>query len=412
MFTGVFWSSLAGSLLRIVLGLAAGTLLGIGFAILAFFSETFREFLRVPCQLIRTVPIACFVVLLLIWVGTRTLTIIVTFLIVFPNLYFQTLEGMGKVDAGLLEMAKVYAMPRMAQACYLYRPAIYPYVRAGLEVAAGNAWKAGVAAEMIGLVGNSIGEQIYLSKIYLDTAGVFSWTLVLVFVSAVVTGILLGLVDRVFMASFPACRRKPTNRQQALESGMGLEIDGLSMSYGDNRLWHGRKIQLSLQTGGIYALMAPSGEGKTTLFRILAGLEKATEGKVSVPPQNVALAFEESRFIPDATLEKNLRLVGIWQEDLPKLLEELFTGNELAKPMQEYSLGMKRRAEVIRCLLSDRALLILDEPFNGLDEENRKRLAEFVKKQQKGRLILFSTHKQSEAMLLGAKILKNNWNFC
>ena len=411
VITKTFWICLGGSFARILIGLFLGAVFGVGCAVLSFFSEVFRDFLRVPCQLMKTVPIACFVVLLLIWMGTKPLTAIVTFLIVFPNLYFQTLEGMGQVDCGLLEMAEVYAMPRIARAWYLYRPAIYPYVRAALEVSAGNAWKAGVAAEMIGLPGNSIGEQIYLSKIYLDTAGVFAWTLVLVLLSAAVTGLLLRAADLVFAIPLQLGKRGCRSEKTTAPKSIGLEIKGLGMRYGDIRLWQGKSIDLSLPPDGVYALMAPSGEGKTTLFRILAGLERAQEGSFSVATQRVALAFEESRFVPDITLERNLALLGIWSEQLSQILQQLLTREDLEKPMREYSLGMKRRAEVARCLLSDRDILLLDEPFNGLDEENRQRTAEFIRKYRNGRLILFSTHKQSEVQLLGAKILKNDWNF-
>ena len=111
------------------------------------------------------------------------------------------------------------------------------------------------------------------------------------------------------------------------------------------------------------------------------------------------------------TLEDNLKLAGISWETVKQDCLELLSEEELRKPLSQYSLGMGHRAEVLRCMLSPASVLLLDEPFNGMDETMRKKAAEFIKKRQKGRLLLCITHKREEAALLQAEILKKNWNF-
>ena len=133
------------------------------------------------------------------------------------------------------------------------------------------------------------------------------------------------------------------------------------------------------------------------------------QGEEEIP--DTALAFEEERFVETLTLEENLKLAGIAGTEAETACRALLSEAELQKPLGQYSLGMGRRAEVLRCMLSSATVLLLDEPFNGMDENTRKKAADFIKKHQKGRLLLCITHKREETALLQAEILKKNWNF-
>lgn len=420
LVTSDFWKVLLCSTGRILSGILLAFVMGTGLGILSAFFPWLEKFLQIPVNVLQAIPVACYAVLLLIWYGSDPLTVMITFVIVFPNLYFQTMAGIRDVDESLLEMAEVYHFCPGDKALYLYRPAMHSHIRGATQSAVGNAWKAGVAAEIIGLPSWSIGERIYMAKVYLNTAELFAWTAALVCVSWIMGGLLLKLLDRVF--TMPAVGKRPGGCAPPESfDRWNLQVTDLRKSYGEKSLWGEQPLNCTFRGGGTYALMAPSGAGKTTLFRILAGLETPDAGWVNWEREaplggtketpDIAIAFEEKRFVENLTLEDNLKLAGISWETVKQDCLELLSEEELRKPLSQYSLGMGHRAEVLRCMLSPASVLLLDEPFNGMDETMRKKAAEFIKKRKKGRLLLCITHKREEAALLQAEILKKNWNF-
>ena len=118
----------------------------------------------------------------------------ISFVVVFPPIYFATVEGIRHTDPGLLEVAEVFCMPFARKVWYLYRPSVLPYLASACKSAVGMSWKSGAAAEVIGIPEGTIGERLYLSKIYLDTAQLFAWTAVIVLVSGVFEAIFVRLL--------------------------------------------------------------------------------------------------------------------------------------------------------------------------------------------------------------------------
>lgn len=180
---GLFWQTVAMSLCRIGLGFLLGLVTALLLAVLSKKYPLAEEVFLPVMTLCKAVPIAVFVVLLLIWWGSSFLAVAICFLIVLPNIYMNTLEGLKNTDKKLLEMAMVFRMPSRTQFFYIYRPALKPFLSSSLKLSLGMCWKSGVAAEVIGTPAYSIGEQLYMSKIHLDTAGVFAWAVVIVVLS-------------------------------------------------------------------------------------------------------------------------------------------------------------------------------------------------------------------------------------
>lgn len=182
--TGEFWRSIAASFGKISIGFgsafAAGLLLGTA----AFCFPLLRDLLEPVMLLLKSVPVASFVILALIWAGSANLSLLIAFLVVLPIIYVNTLAGIESTDRGLLEMAAVFRMSFWRRIRYIYLPALVPWLKGGCRIALGMSWKSGVAAEVIGVPDHSIGEKLYMSKIYLDTAGLLAWTLVIILISA------------------------------------------------------------------------------------------------------------------------------------------------------------------------------------------------------------------------------------
>ena len=194
--TPEFWGAIGYSLVRItagfLLGVAAGTLL-------AALSARFRrvEELLAPALLaIKSIPVASFIILALILFSSRNLAVLISFLVVFPILYVNTLAGLQSADIRLLEMARVFRVRPLRRVRFIYLPALLPYLSGGCRVALGMSWKSGVAAEVIGLPSHSIGEHLYMSKIYLETDGLFAWTIVIIAISVLVERLVLFFLNR------------------------------------------------------------------------------------------------------------------------------------------------------------------------------------------------------------------------
>lgn len=154
---------------------------------------------------------------------------------------------------------------------------------------------------------------------------------------------------------------------------------------------------------GISVLKGASGRGKTTLLRIIAGLEKDFKGEVSFPPKTrVSYMFQEDRLLPWLTARENVEFVCGDREKSERLLVSLGLGDELDKKADLLSGGQKRRVAAARALAYDCDVLLLDEPFTGLDPENKEALASLIRERAKDLLVIAVTHSDSD--LLGGRI--------
>lgn len=190
-----FWQSILFSVGHILLGFSLSVLLGVSLAALAYRFRLVRQLLSPLTAAVKAIPVASFVILVLLWVPSRDLSILISLLIGFPVLYANVLMGLDATDPKLIEMARLFRVPFRSRlkAIYLYQ--LLPFLRSGLSVAIGLCWKSGVAAEVIGIPSGSIGEKLYKAKVYLETPDLFCWTLVIVLLS-VGCERLLGLAVR------------------------------------------------------------------------------------------------------------------------------------------------------------------------------------------------------------------------
>ena len=156
--------------------------------------------------------------------------------------------------------------------------------------------------------------------------------------------------------------------------------------------------------------MAPSGAGKTTLIRLIAGLEQPDAGTLTVRKADgstvrLAMVFQEDRLCEELDATDNIRLANrvLSDEDIAAAAEEIGLTGVRGKRTRDFSGGMKRRTALLRALLAEGDLLLLDEPFGGLDKDTRRLAAGFVKARAAGQTILLVTHDREEADLLGAQ---------
>ena len=186
-----------------------------------------------------------------------------------------------------------------------------------------------------------------------------------------------------------------------------LHIQDLCKSYHQEPVLD--RLSMTLSYGHRYCLMAPSGTGKTTLFRILLGLDHADSGQIhGLAGLRTSAVFQEDRLLEGYTALENIRFVTGRQysnRELTDLLLRLLPAEALTKPVCEFSGGMKRRTAILRALLAPADLIIMDEPFTGLDADTKRNAMELIKEYTHGKLLLFSTHHEEDARLLDAELI-------
>lgn len=186
----------------------------------------------------------------------------------------------------------------------------------------------------------------------------------------------------------------------------GIELKNLYFSYGDKCIWEG--LEGFFPEGQVSVLMAPSGRGKTTLLYLIAGLQQAQKGTITYPRKDMkcSMVFQDGRLAEQLSVEKNIRLVNprITVAQMENCLKELGLEGFGKKKVSELSGGEKQRVAIARALLAEYDLLLLDEPFTGLDDEVKAKAIQVIKDRSQGKTILLVTHDRQEAILMGGQI--------
>ena len=290
------------------------------------------------------------------------------------------------MDQKMLEMAKIFRIPFGTRFFYIYRPAMKPFLYAGLKISLGLCWKSGVAAEVMGISAASLGEGLYLSRIYLNTAGVFAWTVVILLLSMIFERAVLWMAGK-FFAWEPECgKRKGSGEEKTVCS---LKLVRVTKGYGGRKVLD--QVSVCYEPGQSYFLTSPSGSGKTTLLRILAGLEEPDGGAVQVLGF-CSMMFQEDRLCEEYSALKNVEMVtgdrNQAREALLKVLEE----EDLEKPCGQLSGGMKRRAALVRAMEAESCFVLLDEPFTGMDARTKEMAWDYIRQRQGERPLIIAEH--------------------
>lgn len=526
------WKAVGSSFAKIALGFFLGVTIGILLAVLAALFRAVRYAVTPILRLVKAVPVASFIILALLWVSSKYLSVLISFLMVLPVIYTNVFQGIVSTDQELREMAAVFRLGPGKRLRYIYLPAVLPYFVSACSVGLGFCFKSGIAAEIIGLPDNSIGEKLYEAKLYLMTPEMFAWTAMIVFISVCFERAVMflirmaalrlggygkkpvgngaaadrerdaletadgervapeaadrervvseatdgrhaegwqtekiakeqgnrtakraaaetadgeqdapeatdeergvpkaadgeqavsGTTDRRPAEGWPAGQiaKKPKNlkeqrnrpakraaaevvdEEQAVPKSTGFGLFNVSKSFDEKPVLCHFTLPLPV---GVTALMGPSGCGKSTAGKLLLSLLWPEEGTVSAPGECAAV-FQEDRLCMEFDAVTNVAMVCRDRVRAEKALLEVGLGGLLGKPVSEFSGGMRRRTAIVRALLSDAKLLVLDEPFTGLDEAGRHRMMEWVKKNIAGRSVLLITHHAEEARELAQRVV-------
>ena len=189
---------------------------------------------------------------------------------------------------------------------------------------------------------------------------------------------------------------------------MSVQIRNLCKTFGSKKVLN--NLNITLEDGGIYCLMGPSGMGKTTLLRIIMNLETKDSGEITGidPDVEISSMFQEDRILPMLSAIANVNMMYEKKRPVKEIKEDLsqiLPKKCLRQPVCELSGGMKRRVSLARCMHYQGKMIILDEPFTGLDIVTKQEVISYILKNRRNRILLVATHGIEDAALLGAKVI-------
>ena len=201
--TAGFWKVTALSLLRVVLGSALAVVLGVLLAVICCRWKLADTLFAPMVTVIKSTPVASFIVLLLLWLGRDLLPVVIVVLMALPVIWGNVCAGIRNTDPLLLRTAKVFGFTRRRTLRRVYIPSVMPHFLSGCRTALGLGWKAGIAAEVLTVPALSIGKLLMEAKQYWEVTDLFAWTLVVILCSLIIEKVLMAAIGRLGRACWP-----------------------------------------------------------------------------------------------------------------------------------------------------------------------------------------------------------------
>lgn len=421
--TGAFYWDVTYTLYRCVVGIAYSFLAGVLTAFLSYRYMFFRELLSLPVNFLKSTPVMAVIIYALLLLTSSQVPIFVCFMMCFPVVHINLLSGLDNVGEEYLEMAQVFQVSSRDQYRYIYLPSIEPEVKASLNLIAGLSWKSVVAAEVLSVPAHSMGYNLLNAKVYFETPELFAWIVAIVGFSYGFERIIRKLLSRMDHREYEGSKvlekgkagnKEMKNRQpmaNATDNPGDLAVQDLTKYYGEKEVFSG--FDLVIHGGQVTALMGPSGKGKTTLLRILSGLETPDQGQVRKEEAPLSYLFQEDRLLPWLNIYDNLALILKETMDresadgkIRQVMEDMELGGELDKLPAQLSGGMRHRVAMARAFIYPAGYLLLDEPFKGLDEALKDRIIHRCwEHYTKDRSVLLVTHQPKDAQQLAQRVV-------
>ncbi len=191
------WKFAGLTLLRIMGGYVLGALAGILFAIATARSDFMENLLSPLRGVIKATPIMSFILLAVLWLNSNLVPLFIAVLIVLPTVWTVTADAILHTDVRLIEMGQTFGLTKAKIIWKIYVPSVLPQFLAACTTSLGFAWKSGVAAEVIALPKQSIGYQLYESKLRIETVDLFAWTLLVIILSMLLERLLIQSMRRI-----------------------------------------------------------------------------------------------------------------------------------------------------------------------------------------------------------------------
>lgn len=200
-FEADFIRTVFNSFFRIGGGFFAGVAAGILLAVLSGTLSFAKAVISPAMSAVKAVPVASFIIFALFFLKSSELSLLISALMVMPIIYEAVSKGIENADEKLIEAAELFGLSPMKKARYLYFPSVMPFLTASFRTGAGLAFKSGTAAEVIGQPDHTLGDMLYRSKIYLETADLFAWTIVIILLGKLFELLVTSLLETLYKRS-------------------------------------------------------------------------------------------------------------------------------------------------------------------------------------------------------------------
>ena len=400
-----FLVSIGTTCLRACVGLLLSLVAASITAFLLNRSEGIRLLFMPWLSLLRSVPVISFILLALIFLNPEMIPLLIAFLTMYPLLTENLLKGLMDRRDSWKMLARQFHLNAWNRLFQINYPQLRPYLFSGLASAVGFGWRAIIMGEVLSQCVDGIGKRMKEAQVFIDVPELIAWTLVAIVLSWLTDKLISRLSDWQPSVRY---RHSAVELQAVSLKPNDICLTDVSYSYGVHHM------NIILKTGKIYALSAPSGQGKTTLLQLLNGTLRPTGGEITGLPQQTANLFQEPTLLPQLTAKENIMLGGAAYYDRAILEQQslrLLTAFQLEKQAEMYpatlSYGQQQRVALARALMFPAGLLLLDEPFNGLDVELRQLVARFLVEwqQEKQATVVFSSHHADEIKAMNAEVI-------
>ena len=189
-----------------------------------------------------------------------------------------------------------------------------------------------------------------------------------------------------------------------------IQLENLSKSFGEDMVL--KHVSRDFEEGKIHGIVGNNGSGKTVMMKCVCGFLQPSQGRVFVNykqvgkevdfPENMGIIIETPGFLPNLSGLKNLELLAslqrrIHKEIIRQTIRRVGLDPDMKKPVGKYSLGMRQRLGIAQAIMEDPSLLVLDEPFNGLDKNGTGQMRTLIKDlREQGKTILLASHNQTD----------------
>lgn len=424
--TGKFYMDIGWTAARCIIAMVLSFAAGIPAAVVSYKSRAARSLLSLPVGFFKAVPVMAIIIYVILLAQSEWVAVIVCFFMCFPIVYTNILEGLDAMPAEYLEVGSVYELSGLETVKYIYVPGLMPQIKAAISLTAGLSWKAVVAAEVLSIPKYSLGYEMINAKYYLETADLFAYIFVIVVMSMAFEKVINIGLRHIEWKGYEGSRlkgRRDSMRKASMISPAApqIEICHLTKTFEDKSVLD--DVSLTFEEGKVTAIMGPSGQGKTTMARIIAGLETADSGRVFCDGTDssgageryagkrcaggTAFLFQEDRLMPWLNIYDNITIGGGDSNRIKELARQLEIERELWKLPDELSGGQRHRAALARTFAADTPLMILDEPFRGLDAALKERIIDRLwESETAGKTVILITHSAEDAGRLADKVVE------
>lgn len=409
--TPKFYPDTMWTLLRCAAAMGLSLLIGSAAAWCSYRKKAIRTFLSLPVSFFKSIPVMAVIIYVILLAASDWVAVIVCFIMCFPIVYTNVLGGLDAVSGEYLEVAAVYGLTEAQKLRLIYIPSIRPNLNAALRLVCGLSWKAVIAAEVLSIPDFSLGYEMMNAKYYLETERLFAYIAAIVALSVLFEKLVMRAASYAEKKAAVRLKAHGEEKEQALTPE--IQLSGISKNYENKSVL--TDMTIKFESGTVTAVSGPSGRGKTTLAMIIAGLVEADAGKVEMrgaADVKLSFLFQEDRLLPWLTVYDNMALSRIndagheLDAQIRRTAEALELTEVLFSLPAELSGGMRHRVALGRTFLSNANLMILDEPFRGLDEELKERIVQRLwKETTKGKTVILISHNSGDCEKLSEKVV-------